>query len=218
MRRKRSSKQLFSRQCGLLFGMLRVTLAVVFSVRTAAAAPTRCEIGTINNIKQLEGNNMNNPVKSPHTTGDNFAENNEITVGMAIPDHAAQNRMPQPELYDTGIATISGVELDKTVSEVGRIPRKDSIDSLPDDVKSNIVGFADMEMDQTLLKVLMQFQYPINTDRVIMTLYFSFQKKMERTKVMRRLRMMTEEGLVYKTEGKRGLYSITDAGRAIVDS
>lgn len=106
------------------------------------------------------------------------------------------------------------------VTDVVEKPKKkqsaESILELPDDIKKNLVGFEDMEMEQLLLKSLAHYPHPINVDRVILTLWFNHEKKADRHSVMRRLRLMTVSGLVQKYEGVRGTYAITDQGKALL--
>jgi hypothetical protein len=83
-----------------------------------------------------------------------------------------------------------------------------SILDLPEDVKKNIVGYEDMELDEMLLKILAIHTAATSADRIIMLLYTTYQKQPKREKVLARLRGLEKAGSVKKVEGVRSMYSL----------
>ncbi len=131
-----------------------------------------------------------------------FEENNEIAQMAAAPKHAFQN-------MDIGTAHFGRLdEKEATINTSG-------VEDLPDDVKQNLSGYDSMQLSELLLKCLAAFPHPINTDRIIITLWVSHRHKEERTKVIRHLRALSSMGSVIKQEGTRGMYSLTDQGRKL---
>lgn len=127
--------------------------------------------------------------KLAHT--DDFAEKNATAQGLAIP-HAPRLTV-EPEATGQNVSVID----------------------LPDEVKKNLVGYADMELDQLLIKTLKLFPHAVKIDRVIMTLWLNFQYQADRQRVIKRLKMMKDDGMVSKIEGTKGTYELTDHGKSL---
>ena len=96
-------------------------------------------------------------------------------------------------------------------------PAGDSINvtELPEEVKKNLVGYADMELDHMLIKTLKLFPHPVKVDWIIMTLWISFQYQVDRKKVIARLKKMADDGLASKVAGTKGTYELTEAGKVL---
>lgn len=137
--------------------------------------------------------------------GDSFGEKNDIAIGMAIPDHRVQN-MPLRDIEN--IATKHEIIVVKQQD----IP-KDPILSLPDDVKKNMIGYEDMELDQYILRALNSYADYITVDKLVLTLWFQFTRKADRMKLIKRLRILQKENKVAKASLRRGLYQITENGK-----
>ncbi len=83
-----------------------------------------------------------------------------------------------------------------------------SIIDLPEEVKKNLVGYGDMELDEYLLAILRQYQGHISVDRIILKLWGDFKQSPARAKVLARLRLLDEAGHILKQEGTKGNYTL----------
>lgn len=134
--------------------------------------------------------------ESAETSQDEFETKNEQALKESIPSHGP---------------TFSAIA--KSMDEFVGASVPKSILDIPDDVKKNIVGYDDMELEQLLLKCLASYAHPINVDRIILTLWVNHKRQADRTKVMALLRVMAAGALIEKLPGARGTYSITEAGK-----
>lgn len=125
-------------------------------------------------------------------TENNFEENNEIATAESVID-------PQ---Y---------VPFLSTGSSAGAYEAEGILD-IPDDVKKSLIGYENMEMDSILLEIVGSFSSSVSVDKIILALWHRHKKKIERMKLIRRLRMMAADGIIEKVDGTRGNYIITQAG------
>lgn len=176
--------------------------------------------------------------KHPEPKQDEFAEANEAAQAIAVaspdddetgvaamgfPIHAAQNAPTTPETPD--------LEAEAPVGNLGESPvlpdagsassatttrPAQAITDIPDEVKSQMVGYAQMELELLLLKCLNAYPHPVNVDRIILTLWYNHQQKKDRMSVIRCLRILSKDGRANKIDGTRGLYQITDLGKTLL--
>ena len=86
--------------------------------------------------------------------------------------------------------------------------KSQSIVNLPEEVKKNIVGYEDMELEELVLAILGQYQGHISVDRIILKLWGDYQKSPARAKVLARLRMLESESIISKQDGTKGNYKL----------
>lgn len=144
---------------------------------------------------------------------DKFEEQNDAATALTVPNNTAQGME-----IGQGLTTITGDGA--ASSEAAKAPAEHATDNtaigLPEDVKKNLSGYASMELEELLMKCLSAYPHPINTDRIIITLWINHKHKEERTKVIRMLRALTAAGSVAKLDGTRGLYALTDQGKKLI--
>lgn len=137
---------------------------------------------------------MNSTVraKTPKLDSDSdFAEKQDAAAGIGSTD--AKNTVNAgPYKVDPPQGAIAG--------------QPESILDLPDEVKKNIVGYEDMELDEMLLRLLGGSQGAITCDRLIQLLWVKFKRNPSRTKVMARLRFLSAANSIEKMEGCRSMY------------
>lgn len=129
---------------------------------------------------------------------------------------------PQSDTSDPTTLTVSNVK--ESFEDLNRAAQSSAattpttlispvdVNDLPDDVKKNLIGFDTMELDQLLLNILNTPGHIYTVDRIILTMWISYQKKYDRMLVIRRLRSLTHQGFVSKQARTRGIYAITEAG------
>lgn len=141
-------------------------------------------------------------------TGDPVEDAQPMQVGHSqfTADPAAANTYPQNA---TNAARVNF--LNQTLQQDAASNHPESILGLPDDVKKNIVGYEDMELDELLLRIIGSFSAALPTDRIILYLYTTYQKAPPRAKVLARLRLLCASGVIFKKEGIRGTYSAAAA-------
>lgn len=82
----------------------------------------------------------------------------------------------------------------------------ESVFDLPDEVKRNIVGYDDLELDEMLTRILGCFTAPVTCDRIIQVLWQKYKRTTDRAKVIARLRLLSSNGQIKKVEGSRSTY------------
>ncbi len=158
--------------------------------------------------------------KSSSVRADNFEANNEEAAKMGIPaDNTAQNiaLTGEPEDSESPQGESSEVSIQPpapTAAKSGSV----ILEALPDDVKKALTDCTaeKFEHEQLVLKCLGYYPHPINVDKIILTLWFKHQTKIDRMKVIARLRDMKADGNVAKIDGTRSLYRLTDQGRSLL--
>ena len=80
--------------------------------------------------------------------------------------------------------------------------QQDSVLNLPEEVRKNIIGFEDMEMDEMLTRILTAYTAAISCDRIMQLLWTTYQRAPDRAKVLTRLRHMAKHKQIVKGEGR----------------
>jgi predicted transcriptional regulator len=127
-----------------------------------------------------------------------FTEKNQIAAGMALKPIGEINRELPPVLHSAASAA--------------NTPGY-NIDDIPEDVRKNMVGYENMETEWLLINILEAEGDRCPVDKIILALWLRYKKKIERTKVIQRLRSLVKDGYVTQESGKRGIYSLTEKGR-----
>jgi len=107
-----------------------------------------------------------------------------------------------------GNAKVNEADIGKRIGNIG---------DLPDSVKNQLEITQMDDMEQKVLRTLNQrFGGVATIDEVIVGLYrdFGFETK-ARQDVIDKLQKMADTGLLKETEGKKDVYEVTEAGRAI---
>lgn len=92
-----------------------------------------------------------------------------------------------------------------------------SILDLPAEVKANIVGYEDMELDEMIQRIINARSQAVNCDRIIQLLWVEFKKNPPRVKVQNHLRKLGKEGFIAKAYG-RSAYQRLPAQTSIFDN
>lgn len=91
-----------------------------------------------------------------------------------------------------------------------QLPDADEPDyaTLPDEVKKQLKGYEDIELEMQLLDIIKNMSKSVITvDKIIVALYHRHKKVIDRSRVLRRLNAMTAAGKIMKNASPRG-YSL----------
>jgi hypothetical protein len=81
-------------------------------------------------------------------------------------------------------------------------------DDLPDEVKKQLIGYEDIELEKQLFDIVStQTKGVITVDKVIVALYHRHKKVIDRNKVLRTLNAMADDSRIVKHQSPRG-YSL----------
>lgn len=86
---------------------------------------------------------------------------------------------------------------------------------IPQQVKDEMIAFENVEIEQMILDVLMQRAGYANTDTIIFMLWDKKRKKVERTRLQRRLKSLCDQLLLEKQPKPRGFWKLTATGMRI---
>lgn len=141
--------------------------------------------------------------KTDMVTGDQFEELNQAAVGLAIPtrrDLSPQIHGWVPQTIEAGHIVVNSPSI--TITE------KDSILDLPDEVKKNLVGYDQMELETLISNIFKLYNHPITVDRIVTTLWHNHKKSPDRGKVIRTVRQLVSYGVVAKVGGTKATYTL----------
>lgn len=78
-------------------------------------------------------------------------------------------------------------------------------DDIPEEVKSQLIGYADIELERQLFDCLATFGTRHTTvDKLVLSLWTRHKKVVERNKMIRMLNSMAQTGLIVKEDIPRG--------------
>lgn len=78
-------------------------------------------------------------------------------------------------------------------------------DDIPEDVKKQLIGYADIELERELYECLATFGTRHTTvDKLVLSLWARYKKVVARGKMIRMLNSMVQTGLIVKQDSPRG--------------
>lgn len=86
---------------------------------------------------------------------------------------------------------------------------------VPQSVRDELVSAENVEIEEQVLKVLLGRGGYANVDTLVIELWRTFGKKVERTRLRRRLKSLCTQRLLVGMKQPRSFFELTDTGRAV---
>ena len=91
-------------------------------------------------------------------------------------------------------------------------------DDLPEEVKNQLIGYAEIELERQLFDCLATFgNRHVTVDKIVLSLWTRHKKVEPRNKLIRMLNCMAKTGLIVKEHSPRG-YRISEDGHDKIDN